>query len=75
MGYEEGVVDTNVPGTLSQCLYLTNLFEQQMEFTESSDMQYQLSAAEVAPTAQEMKKMAEEDAEKEVLLRAVKNLL
>jgi hypothetical protein len=71
----EGAADTYLPRTLPPRLYQTNPFVQQMEPTETDKIQYQLSAAEVAPTAQEMEAMAEEEAEEEALSHAIETLL
>jgi hypothetical protein len=70
-----GVSDSYQPGTLPPRLYQSNPFLQQIEPTETGEIQYELSAREVPATAQEMQQIEEDEADEEALSQAIETVL
>lgn len=71
----EMVSDTLQPGTLPSRLYQTNPFVHPVEPTEMGEVPYQLSALELPPTAEEIGRIAEDEAEDEAMTQAIEDML
>jgi hypothetical protein len=71
----QGVPDTYQPGTLPPRLYQNNPFAVQAEVTETGENEYQLTAQERPATAEEVRRMTEEEEDEVVLSQAINSLI
>jgi hypothetical protein len=71
----QGVPNTYQPGKLPPRLYQNNPFAVQAEVTETGENEYQLAAQERPATAEEVRRMTEEEEDEVVLSQAINSLI